>query len=113
MAAACTFGRVNLLPGLSEQIDLQLTTLWNRSLEPFLDDLNRHIALDQDEHGPLAHQLVSTICGDDPDLWQQAEQAAFASLTARLNLWDAMSVAIRVLPGDEAADTPPPVHSEA
>ena len=102
MTAACTLGRVDLLPGLSEQIVLQLNTLWNGSLEPFLDDLNRHIALDQDEHGPLAHQLVSTICGDNPDLWQQGEQAALAALSARLNLWNAMSAA---MPGAEAAST--------
>jgi hypothetical protein len=50
--------------------------------------LDRHITLDHDEHGPLAQQLLNSICGDDEDLRAEADRAAVAALEARSRLWD-------------------------
>ena len=33
---------------------------------------------------------MQRICGNDPILWEEAEQAARIALTARIELWDAM-----------------------
>jgi hypothetical protein len=94
IAAAFTFGREDLLPGLFERLVAHVNTVSAGSLEPFLYYLDRHVSLDQDEHGPLARQLVATICGDDPARWQAAEDAAQAALRARLDLWNALGEAL-------------------
>ncbi len=97
VAATFTYGREDLLPDLFERIVLQINSTSAGSLKPFLYYLDRHVSLDKVEHGPMAIQLMSLVCGDNADCWHEAEQAAVAALNARLNLWDAMSVAINSL----------------
>ncbi len=41
-------------------------------LKEFKYYLVRHIGLDGDEHGPMATQLMRSLCGDDPPLWEVA-----------------------------------------
>ena len=91
IAAAFTFGREDLLPGVFRKIVTEIGSASSGGLGRFLFYLDRHIALDGDEHGPMARQLVARICGDDADRWRQAEEAAVRSLEARLSLWDAMA----------------------
>ena len=46
------------------------------------------------EHGPLAHQLIANLCGDDAAKWEAAAGAALATLEARKALWDGIVAAI-------------------
>ena len=39
---------------------------------------------------PSRRATDAKICGNDPILWEEAEQAARIALTARIELWDAM-----------------------
>jgi hypothetical protein len=39
----------------------------------------------------MAERLVESLCGDDPDRWRSAEDAAVRSLEARIILWDGIS----------------------
>ncbi len=55
---------------------------------------DRHIELDQDEHGPLAYKMVSDLCEKDLDKWEAAKQTAEASLKSRLELWDGIEAEI-------------------
>jgi hypothetical protein len=57
-------------------------------LEDFKYYLNRHIALDRDEHGPMANRLLLSLCGSDESRWQVTEQAAVDCLEIRRRLWD-------------------------
>jgi hypothetical protein len=57
-------------------------------LDDFQYYLERHIELDHDEHGPMAVELMSSLCGDDRERWRGAHDAAMASLKSRLILWD-------------------------
>lgn len=90
VASAFTFGREDLLPDVFRQIVAGL----NRE-EGGLDDfeyyLGRHIELDEDHHGPMAERLVTSLCGDSDQRWQEATEAAVATLQARLALWDAIA----------------------
>jgi hypothetical protein len=95
IAAAFTFGREDLLPGVFQRIVDHLNDETGGTLAPFQYYLVRHIALDGDEHGPAAGRLVAGICGDEAAQWRAAEDAAVASLEARLALWEAIHAAIR------------------
>jgi hypothetical protein len=88
IASAFTFGREDLLPGLFQRIVDRLNVETSGGLEIFRYYLHRHIGLDGEEHGPMAGQLMRSLCGVDANLWNIAEQAAMTSLEARLELWD-------------------------
>ena len=63
----------------------------DNKLDKFVYYLERHIELDGGEHGPLALQLVSDLCGEDSVKWREVEETAISSLSARKKLWDAIS----------------------
>ena len=50
--------------------------------------LERHVDVDEHEHGPMARRLLRSLCGEDEAKWEQAGEAAAIGLTARLALWD-------------------------
>ncbi len=88
IASAFAFGREDLLPDLFRRLVEELDEVVGGGLEDFRYYLDRHIALDGGEHGPMAERLVADLCGDDPARWQSAEDAAVRSLEARKLLWD-------------------------
>jgi hypothetical protein len=94
IASAFTFGREDLLPGLFAKVIEQVDSQSHGRLGRFRYYLDRHVALDGDEHGPAARRLMQQLCGDEPAAWMRAEQAAVASLKSRLALWDAMDAAV-------------------
>ena len=62
----------------------------DNKLDKFVYYLERHIELDGGEHGPLALQLISDLCGDDDQKWNEVESTAVNSLIARKKLWDSI-----------------------
>ena len=57
------------------------------NLDKFVYYLERHIELDGGDHGPLALELISNLCGNDEKKWKEVEETAIASLIARKKLW--------------------------
>ncbi|MEX0728403.1 MAG: DUF3050 domain-containing protein [Planctomycetaceae bacterium] len=94
MAAAFTYGREDLLPGVFQKIVDELNGVTDGRLIELKYYLKRHIDLDGGEHGPMAARLVSSLCGDDEDNWRNAIDAAEAALHARIRLWDGIHSAI-------------------
>lgn len=90
IAAAFTFGREDLLPDVFQCIVDRLNVDSGGQFDEFLYYLDRHIELDADQHGPMAEQLISSLCGENADSWERATQAAEAALDARLALWDGL-----------------------
>lgn len=90
IAAAFTFGREDLIPDLFTGIVKDLDKKLPGKLSIFIYYLERHIEVDGDEHGPMAYQMISDLCGNDVQKWKEAGQTALKALQARLELWDAI-----------------------
>jgi len=88
VAAAFTFGREDLIPGMFRQLVRELRDRFPGQLDTFTYYLDRHIELDEEVHAPLAQQMVCEMCGDDPVCWQEAQQVTVRCLEARMALWD-------------------------
>ena len=86
IAAAFTFGREDLIPDMFTAIVNDLSK--EHKLGKFVYYLERHIELDGGEHGPLALELISNLCGEDEQKWEEVEETAIACLVARKELWD-------------------------
>lgn len=91
IAAAFTFGREDLIPSMFTQI---LKNFQNNFPETNLDKLiyyfERHIELDADEHGPMAMQMISELCGNDALKWKEVEEVSIMALEKRIGLWNAL-----------------------
>jgi hypothetical protein len=89
VAAAFSFGRENVIPGMFTSLLEKLVITEDRA-PIFHYYLKRHAELDGDEHGPAALRLVATLCGDDPVKLDEAVHAAKAALASRGRLWDSL-----------------------
>jgi len=52
---------------------------------------DRHIELDADEHGPMALELISELCGSDKEKWKEVEICSREALEKRLGLWNGIA----------------------
>jgi len=94
VASAFTFGREDLIPDMFRHLVKDLATQTPNRLTRFDYYLDRHIHLDEEEHGPMALQLVSELCNDSTEAWKLAAETARTSLRARKSLWDSVEQVI-------------------
>ena len=97
VAAAFSFGREDLIPDLFTEIVKDLNQKFEGRLSAFVYYLERHIEIDGDEHGPMAEQMISELCGNDETKWQEAQEAAKQALEARLAFWDAITLKLKAI----------------
>jgi hypothetical protein len=92
-AAAFAFGREDLIPDMFTQV----VAINERSgkLGTFVDYLERHIEVDGEQHTPMAMQMVTDLCGDDEQKWQDCAETVNTALAARARLWDNILTAIK------------------
>ena len=94
VAAAFTFGREDVIPAMFRHLVADLGKRFPGQLDTFIYYLNRHIELDEENHAPLAQQMVRDLCGTDPQRWQQATEVAQQGMAARVAFWDGIQVAL-------------------
>ena len=89
IAAAFTFGRENLIPSMFSVIIGEIEENFPaKDLSDFKYYFDRHIELDEDEHGPMALQMIEILCGDDKIKWEEVVAVSKQALIVRLGLWD-------------------------
>jgi len=93
-AAAFTFGREDVIPDLFRGFIRELNAELAGHLSTFVWYLERHIEVDGEDHGPLSLRMVADLCGDSPELWEEAATAAEDAIHARLALWDGILAAL-------------------
>lgn len=87
VAASFCYGREDVIPDMFGPVVASVNDVQTRF--PLLSYyLERHIALDHDEHGPLAQQLLNSMVGDDAGMREEADRAAIGAIEARIALWD-------------------------
>lgn len=91
IAAAFTYGREDLIPELFSQLVDRLERQFPGRLSTLRYYLDRHIALDGEEHGEMGRKMVDLLCAGDPRREEEASHAAVSALRSRRLLWDAMA----------------------
>ena len=95
IAAAFTFGREEIIPDMFLEIIEQTEKSNKVSLNKINYYLQRHIDLDGDEHGPLAHEMIIGLCKNDPRKWEEVIKVSKDALKERIQLWDFINLCIK------------------
>jgi hypothetical protein len=95
IAAAFTFGREEIIPDMFIEIIEQTEKSKKVSLDKINYYLQRHIDLDEDEHGPLAHEMIIELCKEDSLKWQEVTDVSIKALEQRIRLWDFINASIK------------------
>jgi hypothetical protein len=95
IAAAFTFGREDLIPSMFTAILKNFQANFPETdLRKLIYYFERHIELDADEHGPMAMQMITELCGTDSQKWKEVEAVSILALEKRIGLWDAIEESI-------------------
>lgn len=94
VAAAMALGRENVIPQMFRALLAQMQVDAQQA-PGFHYYLQRHIDLDEGEHGPLALLMLDEVCAGDRQCIAEAEAAAEQALRARLRFWDQVCADLR------------------
>jgi hypothetical protein len=90
-AAVFAFGREDLIPAMFTEV---LAAGTDPRTATFRTYLSRHIEVDEEEHTPMAMQMLVDLCADDDKRWRECAEAAERALDARLRFWDGILAAL-------------------
>lgn len=85
IAAAFAHGRETVIPNMFRRI---LSQSKDKEVPRFNHYLDRHIEVDEKDHGPATNKLIIELCEHDPIKIFEAETAAVEAIKARILFWD-------------------------
>ena len=88
VASMFTFGREEVIPNMFRSIIDKIDQDAKGKLKTFIYYLDRHIGIDEDEHGTAALKMIKELCKEDDNKWTEAAQAAKKTMQARVKFWD-------------------------
>lgn len=94
IAAAFTYGRETIIPEMFMEILDTLNLQSEKSIEPLKYYLQRHIELDGDEHGPMAFDMLQSLC-DSEEKWEEVIQTSNKAINVRIKFWDALNLELK------------------
>jgi len=89
-----TLSREELIPELFRSVVSGLERR-GRKVGLLLEYLERHIEVDEADHGPMSRRMAESVCGGSPERWNEVLVAAEAALRARMRLWDGALAAMK------------------
>jgi len=91
VAAAFTFGRENLIPSMFTAILKNFQKNFpEQDISKLIYYFERHIELDEDEHGPMALEMVTELAENDPEKWKEIKEVSVEALKKRIGLWNSI-----------------------
>lgn len=94
IASYFLFGRENLIPDMFRRIVERLRAGGESGLDGLVYYLDRHIQIDEGEHGPAAQKMLTWLVGGVDRRWDEAHRAAERALRSREKLWDAIAASL-------------------
>ena len=88
VASMFTFGREEVIPNMFRSIINKIDKDLKGRLKSFIYYLDRHIGVDEDEHGPAALKMIKVLCQSDEIKWNEAAKAAKMTMKARVVFWN-------------------------
>jgi hypothetical protein len=88
VASVFNYGREDLIPDLFIAIIKDMAQEKGTDFGTLIYYFERHIEVDSGEHGPMAKQMIQELCGDNNQLWDEANVAAQEALQKRIALWN-------------------------
>ena len=95
VASMFTFGREEVIPNMFRSIINKIDNDLKGRLKSFIYYLDRHIGVDEDEHGPAALKMVKVLCQNDETKWNEAAKAARMTMKARVVFWNEILVELK------------------
>lgn len=95
VASYFLFGRENLIPDMFRKIIEGIAAGEGLEIGAFRYYMDRHIGIDEEEHGPASQRMMRALCGTDDARWRLVLRAAEEALLARIGLWDGIAEAIQ------------------
>ncbi len=99
-----TLSREELIPDLFRSVVSGLERRGGK-VRLLLEYLERHIEVDETDHGPMSRRMAESVCGDSPESWNEVLVAAEAALRARIRLWDGALAAMDTRPEPQSGCT--------
>lgn len=97
IAGVFCFGREKIIPDIFREILSNLKGSGLAETLPALTHyLNRHIVVDEEDHGPMAEKLLIASCNNSPKLYQEAMSFGIQACLLRKKLFDAALEAIEI-----------------
>lgn len=89
MASAFAFGRETVIPGMYMNM-VKKIGITELDAPKFYAWLNRHIEVDEEDHGPSSLKLVEILCDNNLEKFKEAQAAGHKAINDKIMFWSSV-----------------------